>query len=349
MRLKAYKPTAFAKRLQDFLYDYSPASLGSSPNTLSSYCSTFRKYLSFREQHDKISADRLDMRDFTVESVEEFLDWIEQECGCKTTTRNQRMAALRSFCRYLVRKEPLYINQIQQILAIKPKKHANRTFVDYLTIEETSAIIKNISPSTPLGKRDAVLISLMYDSAARVQEIADLTVGDVKLFTGDTSLVYLTGKGAKTRSVPLSTPTYELLRIYFDEAELYSVSSGAPVFTNRNGQKLTRHGIAFILKKYVALASRHCESLSRKTVSPHTLRHSKALHLLHAGIDLVKIRDMLGHASVLTTEIYATTYDMDISMALRGASGADVAATASWHRDPGIMEKLAAFSRKTHL
>jgi site-specific recombinase XerD len=345
MKRDAYEPTIFAKRLQDFLYDYSPQSLGSSPNTLASYCVTFRKYLAYREQYDDIAADRLEMSDFTADSVEAFLDWIERECGCKTTTRNQRLTAIRSFCHYLIRKEPLYIDQIQQILSVRVKKCARKTYVDYLSIEETSAIIRSADSTTPMGRRDIVLISLMYDTAARVQEIADLMTGDVKLISKDTSLLYLTGKGAKTRSVPLSTPTYELLTAYFREVGLLEAPAKTLVFTNRAGNKLTRHGIAFILKKYVSLASRTCGSLAQKTVSPHTLRHSKSMHLLHAGIDLIKIRDMLGHASVTTTEIYATTYDMDIDRALRNASSAEAQETALWHRDPGIMERLAAFSR----
>jgi len=273
MKRRTYEPTGFAKRLQEFLYDFSPESLGSSPNTLSSYCSTFRQYLLFREQCDKIAADRLDLADFTVESVEAFLNWIEQDCGCKTVTRNHRLASIHSFCYYLIRKEPLYISQFQQIIAIKPKKHASKTYVDYLTIDETSAIIKAIDATSPHTKRDAVLISLMYDSAARVQEIADLTVGDVRLLTKDTSLLYLTGKGMKTRNVPLSTPTYELLINYLKETGLCSSPADTLVFTNRRGEKLTRHGIAYILKKYVDLASVHCESLAKKTVSPHTLRN----------------------------------------------------------------------------
>lgn len=346
MKRRPYEPTIFAKHLQYFLYDFSPESVGASPNTLSAYCSAFRQYLSFREQYDKIVPDRLELSDFTVESVEAFLNWVEQDRGCKTVTRNLRLSSIHSFCYYLIRKEPRYISQLQQILAIKPKKHPSKTFVDYLTIEETSAIIKAVNQTSPASKRDAVLISLMYDSAARVQEIADLTVGDVRLLSKDTSLVYLTGKGTKTRNVPLSTPSYELLLNYFRETDLRSSPADTPVFSNRRGEKLTRHGISYILKKYVDLATVQSKSLAKKTVSPHTLRHSKAMHLLHAGIDLIKIRDMLGHSSISTTEIYATTYDMDVATALRNAAGAGAAEIPSWHKDPGIMDKLAAFSRK---
>lgn len=345
MKPNLYEPTDFGKRLQEYLSNYAPISLGVSQNTIASYCSTFRKYLAFQEQENQIFADCLKLKDFTADSVESFLNWLESDCGCKTVTRNHRLAGIHSFCHYLIRKEPLYINQFQQILAIKSKRYAKKTFVDYLTVEETAAIIKSIDTEAPLGRRDTALICLMYDCGVRVQEIADLTVGDVKLFTKDTSLSYFTGKGSKTRSIPLSTPSYEMLKNYFKDTGLDSAPARTLVFTNRKGEKLTRHGIAFILKKHVQNASSNCESLGKKTISPHTLRHSKAMHLLHAGIDLIKIRDMLGHVSVTTTEIYATTYDMDIGTALRNASAADSDFVPSWHKNPGIMDRLAAFSR----
>jgi len=346
MKPKSYEPTDFAKRLQEFLCDYAPISLGVSQNTIASYCSTFRRYLAFREQKDKISADNLKLSDFTADSADYFLNWLESDGGCKPVTRNHRLACIHSFCSFLVRKEPTYIHQFQQILAVKPKKHAKKMFVDYLTIDETAAIIKSINAETVLGRRDMALICLMYDCGVRVQEIADLTVGDVKLFTEDTSLAYFTGKGSKTRNIPISTPTYHMLTDYFKYTDLDTASASTLVFTNQKGEKLTRHGISFILKKYVQEASLNCESLAKKTVSPHTLRHSKAMHLLHAGIDLIKIRDMLGHVSVTTTEIYATTYDMDISVALRSVSSVNSDFVPSWHKNPGIMDKLSAFSRK---
>ena len=346
MKLKQYEPTDFAKRIQEFLCDYAPVSLGVSQNTIASYCSTFRRYFAFREQKDKISPDNLKLNDFTADSIDCFLNWLENDCGCKPVTRNHRLACIHSFCHYLVRKEPMYIHRFQQILAVKPKKHAKKTFVHYLTIEETAAIINSINTETDLGRRDMALVCLMYDCGVRVQEIADLTVGDVKLFTKDTSLAYFTGKGSKTRNVPLSTPTYQMLGTYFEYTGLNTAPANTLVFTNRKGEKLTRHGISFILKKYVQSASLNCESIAKKNVSPHTLRHSKAMHLLHAGIDLIKIRDMLGHVSVTTTEIYASTYDMDISAALRNATSVNSDIVPSWHKNTGIMDKLSAFSRK---
>jgi site-specific recombinase XerD len=233
---------------------------------------------------------------------------------------------------------------VQKILALKSKKHPVKKVVDYLTVEEMAAITDSVDITAPFGIRDVVLISLMYDLAARVQEMADLTVLDVKLYSQDTSSVYVTGKWQKTRSVPLSTPSFYLLKRYIEEAVVPQKQS--LLFLNRSGGKLTRHGISLILKKYVEKAKMKCPNLASKKISPHTLRHSKAMHLLKAGIDLIKIRDFLGHESVVTTEIYARTHDTDLRIALNAVSDLESPKATSWHSDPGIMARLASFAKK---
>jgi len=341
---KHYIPSTFAKRLEEFLVDYAPQSEGISGNTIAAYCSTFRQLLSFNERQNNIPVESYDLKHFTADNVESFLNWIEQDCGCKTVTRNQRLAALHAFCKYLQRKETKHLSQFQQILAIKSKRHPTKAVVDYLTVEETAAITNAIDITAAQGVRDIVLISLMYDVAARVQELADLTVGNIKLYARDTSSVYLTGKWQKTRSVPLSTPSFELLHQYVLLMGLTEKS--ASLFVNRSGKKLTRHGIALILKKYTTRAELKCPSLVAKTVTPHTLRHSKAMHLLQEGVDLIKIRDFLGHESVSTTEIYAKTHDTDLRLAMSKLNEITPPQLPSW-RDPGIMARLASYSKKT--
>lgn len=343
MRKKNYAPTLFAKRLEDFLTDYAPRTEGISENTIAAYCSTFRILLSFNEQRNNITTDAFDIKHFTSDNVESFLHWIEEDRGCKTVTRNQRLAALHSFCKYLQKKEPKYIFQLQQILAIKNKRHPVKTVVDYLTVEETASIINSVDIHAVRGIRDMVLISLMYDTAARVQELANLTVGDVKLYDKDTSSLYLTGKWSKTRGVPLSNPSFDLLQQYIQSHGLKKMSDS--LFVNRKGEKLTRHGISLIVKKYVQKAKLSCPSLASKTITPHTLRHSKAMHMLQGGIDLVKIRDLLGHESISTTEIYAKTHDTDLRLAMTGAND-DLQKLASWHANPGIMVRLASYAKK---
>lgn len=338
-------PTLFSKRLEDFLQVYAPDTLGVSGNTIASYSHTFIRYLAYREKIDGISPDIIDFDDFTDDSVEAFLDWLEEECHCKTVTRNQRLSAIHAFCKYLSRKEIGRLYQWQTILTIKEKKHAVKKVVDYLTVEETSAILKAIDTTEDSGKRDSLLLTLLYDTAARAQEIADLRVADIKLNTSKTSSVHLTGKGSKTRNVPLSIRTYQMLTDYLEHNR--NLKGTDFLFSNRAGKQLTRHGIMYILKKYVVLAEETCPKLKCKTVTPHILRHSKAVHLLQGGVDLIKIRDFLGHEHISTTEIYVRTLDTDLTVALaQNKNNAETNTISSWHEDPGIMERLKGFSRK---
>ena len=345
MRTQKEAPTTFSKRVEDFLTVYAPNSLGASENTLISYSYTFVLYLEFRKRTDGIDPDNFDLKDFTADSVDAFLDWLETERNCKTVTRNQRLSAFHAFCKYLCRKEVRLLNQWQQIISIKEKKHAVKKVVDYLTVDETSAILKSVDTSTVNGERDELMLTMLYDTAARVQELADLRFGDITLITKNTSMVRLTGKGSKTRNVPISIRTYEMLKPYID-----SCSEKAPtdcVFVNRTGEKLTRHGISYILRKYASIAVETCPSIKNKDISPHILRHSKAVHMLQGGVDLSKIRDFLGHEHISTTEIYVRTLDTDLRVALAtNKNNAENVEIPTWHNDPGVMERLRGFGKK---
>lgn len=345
MRTPKEVPTTFSKRVEDFLTVYAPNFLGTSENTLISYSYTFVLYLVFREKADDIDPDVFDLKDFTADSVDAFLDWLETERGCKTVTRNQRLSAFHAFCKYLCRKEVRLLNQWQQIIAIKEKKHAVKKIVDYLTVDETSAILKSVDTSVANGERDELMLTMLYDTAARVQELADLRFGDITLITKNTSMVRLTGKGSKTRTVPISIRTYEMLKPYIESREKKEPTDS--LFVNRTGDKLTRHGISYILKKYASVAEESCPSIKQKDISPHILRHSKAVHMLQGGIDLSKIRDFLGHEHISTTEIYVRTLDTDLRVALAtNKNNAESSEMTSWHKDPGVMERLRGFGKK---
>ncbi len=223
--------------------------------------------------------------------------------GCAISTRNQRLAAIHAFFRYLQLEEPGHLFLCQQVMAITMKRSASKA-MNYLTLDAMKAILEQPDHSCFLGRRDLVLLSLMYDTGTRVQEIADLVAADVRL--DDPPTVKVTGKGNKSRVVPLMSPTAKLLDQYMAEHDLKSVPHRSyPLFQNRSREKLTRAGIAYILKKYVDEARAHYPELIPKVVSPHSFRHSKAMHLLQADVNLVYIRDLLGHVSIKTTEVYA--------------------------------------------
>lgn len=311
------KPTDFAYHLTTYLSRYLPSNIGASRNTICSYRDTFTLLLRFCFEEKAIAVEKITLETFQKPIIDEFLTWLETGRGCTVSTRNQRLAAIHAFFRYVQLEEPGHLFLCQQILAI-PMKRSNSKSIHYLTLGAIKVILEAPDTTCLRGRRDLVLLSLMYDTGARVQEIADLTPADIRLEPPST--IKLTGKGNKSRLVPLMTPTTKLLDQYLSEHDLTSAArSSNPLFENRSRGKLTRAGIAYILDKYVEEARHAHPELIPKVVSPHSFRHSKAMHLLQAGVNLVYIRDLLGHVSIKTTEVYARTDSMMKRMALEKA------------------------------
>ena len=297
------KPTDFAFYLTDFLSKYLPGTAGLSPNTIMSYRDAFSLFLEFCSENKKIKPEKLSMKDLSRKLVEEYLDWLEKDRNCITSTRNVRLAAFHSFCRYFQTEFPDYILSAQQILSI-PIKRTKKLSVEYITLDAMKLLLEKPSKTTRQGRRDIVLLSLRYDSGARVQELADLKVRDIR--TASPSTVKLTGKGNKNRIVPLMNPMSELLKQYLEENNLTGTHAlEYPLFSNRSKEKLTRAGIAYIVKKYADQTIKQSPELFPNRLSPHCFRHSKAMHLLQSGVNLIYIRDLLGHADIQTTEVYA--------------------------------------------
>ena len=220
----------------------------------------------------------------------------------QVATRNQRLACIHAFYRYLQGEDPTGLWLYQKILAI-PMKRTPRPAIPHLTPEALRCILAQPNRATRNGRRDATLLAVLYDTGARVQEIVDLQVRDIRL--DPPPICTLTGNGNKTRSVPLMSPTAALLKQYLAEWRLgRNETKDFPVFFNRQRQKMTRAGMAFILNKYVVQA-RQISTGIPEHVTPHVLRHTKAMHLLQAGVNLIYIRDLLGHVDIATTEIYA--------------------------------------------
>jgi len=297
------KPTNFAYHLTSYLSKYLPGKAGISRNTILSYRDTFSLLLRFCSEDKAMTIEKITIDTLTKDLIDEFLTWLETQRGCTVSTRNQRLSAIHSFFRYLQLEEPSHIFMCQQILAI-PIKRTGRKAIHYLTLDAIKTILKAPDTKCVRGRRDLVLLSLMYDTGARVQEIADLVVADIRLENPPT--IKLTGKGSRSRLVPLMTPTAKLLDQYLSEHDLKHAQYGScHIFRNRSQAKLTRAGIAYILNKYVERARTLHPELIPKNVSPHCFRHSKAMHLLQSGVNLVYIRDFLGHATIKTTEMYA--------------------------------------------
>jgi site-specific recombinase XerD len=295
------KTTDFAEHMATFLTMYLPGQRGFSENTVMSYRDTFKLILIFAEEKMNISADRITLSKFNSDFIEAFVEWLETERKCSRATRNQRLSAIHAFVKYVRKKKPEYLFESLKILDIHSKRKVE-SGMPYLTPDILKDILEQPNVSDKYGRRDLTLLSLLYDSGARVQELCDLRVRDVRIKKPYT--VTLTGKINKTRSVPIMAETVNLLEKYLAENRLATPDKlDYPLFVNHQRTKLTRAGVTYIIKKYGNTA-REKNPLIPK-ISPHIFRHSKAMHMLQAGINLIYIRDFLGHAHVETTEIYA--------------------------------------------
>lgn len=295
------KPTDFAKALSQYLSAYLPGQRNVSPHTISSYRDTFKLFLTYCKQSG-LSIERLTFAQVDETLILVFLQWLEEKRNNGISTRNQRLACIHAFFRYVQTEHPVGLVTYQKILAI-PMKKAPKPTVNHLTPDSLQLILAQPDLKTSGGRRDATLLSVLYDTGARVQELVDLRVRDVRL--DPPPVLSLTGKGSKTRHVPLMSNTEAVLRQYMTENHLLQNSMlDRPLFCNRQRRKMTREGVAFILNKYVSLARAVTSAIPEK-VTPHVFRHTKAMHLLQAGVNLIYIRDLLGHVDISTTEVYA--------------------------------------------
>ena len=328
--------TDFAISLRRFLTDHMAGLRGCSPNTINSYRDTFKLLICFMRDEQSIPPERLTLDHLDVAAVTAFLAWLRTERHNRPSTRNQRLAAISSFYRWLQTQDPARMACCQDILAIPSSKH-DQPAIAHLTVEQTRQLLALPDRSTRQGRRDATLLATLYDTAARVQELADLTVRDIRL---ETAIVALTGKGRKTRHVPIDENTTALLAAYLAERGLDRPSHDQrPVFFNQHRAKLSRGGITWILHKYQTKAAD--PALSGARLHPHIMRHSRAMHLYDAGVPLPYIRDILGHVDLSTTDIYARASTEAKRKALEAVYDQVVSAELpEWNQDPDLLNWL---------
>jgi site-specific recombinase XerD len=331
--------TDFAVWLHRFLTSHLAGLRGCSPNTIASYRDTFKLLIAWFRDCRSIPPDKLTLDRIDADAITAFLDWLEAERHNSISTRNQRLAAVSSFFRWLQSQDPARMAGCQDILAVPAKRKAQPS-VNHLTIEQTRRLLAQPDRSTRRGRRDATLLATLYDTAARVQEFADLTVRDIRL--QPPALAVLTGKGRKTRHVPLGDNTAALLNAYLTEHSLNKPGhDDHPLFTNQHRNKLSRGGIAWIIGKYQTRAGD--PALAGADLSPHVLRHSKAMHLYEAGVPLPYIRDILGHVDLTTTEIYARASTEAKRKALEATYTEIVTdELPEWNHDTGLLTWLAS-------
>ncbi len=332
------KPTDFSIHVTAFLTHHLGAQRNVSPNTIKAYRDVFTLLLRFCRDVQRIPPERLHLEQIDVSVVESFLDYLETERKSSPRTRNHRLAALHAFFRYVQAEEPARMLQCQKILAI-PQQRCARPTVTYLSKPELAEVLAQPDLRTQRGRRDAILLSILYDTGARVQELIDLSVGDVRL--DPPAQLRLLGKGRKMRAVPLMGNTVQLLRDHMHENRLDRPGQfDEPLFRNGRNQRLSRSGIRYILRKHLVKARSKCPSLNRK-VSPHSLRHTKGMHLLQSGVSLDMIRDFLGHVDVKTTQIYATAnLEMKRQALEKISEPSPVQTIPSWQQNKNLLDWL---------
>lgn len=333
------KPTKLAKYLSEYLTIYLTNERGYSANTVLSYRDNMVLFLTFMRDNYNVGANKIDFKDITQERVIAYLDWLESERGSSVSTRNSRLSSLHAFFRFLLYRSPEQLHEWHRILAIKVKK-MHRASVIYLTPDGIKLLLEQPDTTKAKGRRDLSLLSLMYESAGRVQEIADLTPSRVHF--GKPTTLKIRGKGNKTRIVPISEQGARLLKMYMEENGLLSDwANEQPLFDNGQGDKLSRKTIAVIIKKYAMKARQVNPTIIPEGISPHSMRHSKAMMLQDTGINLVYIRDFLGHSSVTTTEIYARIGTRQKLEAIeKTALSPEPESLPIWHRNKGLLEML---------
>jgi len=338
------KPTDLAYYLTAYLSKYLPSDVGASTNTIHSYRDTFSILIKYCANERKIPTEKLTLKQMDKTVIEDFIRWIETERKCSTSTRNQRLAAIHAFFKYLQIIQPQAMYQYQQILAIPMKKTLKKS-INYLSLDAVKTLLDLPDKTTKKGRRDLTLLCFIYESGARVQEIADVRVADVRLVHPAT--IKLTGKGNKSRIVPIMDPMAKLLEVYLKDNKLNQAQCNEyPLFKNHEGGKLSRSGIAFILKKYFNEAKAHSPGVFPDSISPHIMRHSKAMHLLQSGVNLVYIRDILGHVSIQTTEIYARTDSSTKRKALENAYSNVISdELPEWQKNTDLLEWLQDLGR----
>jgi integrase/recombinase XerD len=290
--------TALAPTLQAFFTDRLGRQRHASPQTVAAYRDTWRLLLAYACDRNSKQPSVLDIGDLDAPLIGAFLDHLEQVRGNSPRTRNARLAAIHSLFSYAALQHPEHAETIARVLAIPPKRF-DKALVTWLTEPELGALLAAPDTATWAGRRDHAMITLAAQTGLRVSELTGLTLADVHLGTGPH--VSCHGKGRKQRITPLSKTTVAVLRAWLAQRR---GDPAQPLFPNRTGSRLSRDAVEKRLSKHTAAAAGQCPSLKAKNVTAHTLRHTAAMQLLHAGVDTTVIALWLGHEQAETTQIY---------------------------------------------
>ena len=295
------------KPIRDYFEQHLVSERGLSGHTVLAYRDAWKLFLDFACRYHKKTCTNLDLEDLTADTVRRFLDHLERNRDNSVQTRNNRLAAIHAFFQYLATTDPRHLSQCESIISV-PFKRQSRRVPEYLEREEVQKVFGEIKCNTLLGQRDDALLRLLYNTGMRAQELVSLNVNHLRF--SRPYYVRIHGKGWKERTCPLWTETIQAIKAYLERRSLRP-DDAAPLFVSGEGQRLTRFGLRYIITNRVAEAAKVCHSLLTRKVTPHTWRHTTAMHLLQSNVDLSMIRSWLGHSSIETTNTYV---EIDLEM-----------------------------------
>lgn len=301
------KKNALLGTLSAYFTEYLPVMKGLSNNTIRSYKHSFQLLFTFLKEMQDILPEIATFNTLEKETIEQFLSWLEKNRSCSISTRNQRLSGLSSFARYAVRKEPVEAARFYNAISVIPKKKCVESYPIYFTREETSIMLNMPVGDGKIASRDRVLLSVLYASGARAQELCDIKVRDIRF--GEKTSIKLMGKGNRARTITIPDNCTALLKRYLDR-ENKTATSGNHLFSSQMHEHMTISCVEEIVKKYISKAiTEYPKLFKEKKYTPHSFRHSIAVHMLETGIPLPVIKNFLGHVSLEATLIYATVSD----------------------------------------
>lgn len=337
------KISDFARELHRYFRLYLPNERGCSPQTLYSYQQAFSQYLVYMKEEKGIKPEKIEMKHFSMANVKDFLNWLEDKNHCSVSTRNHRLAVIRSFASFVKYDYPSHLEDCSQILSIKFKKDVQGEIL-YLKPEGVKLILEQMDRTTIFGRRDFLMISLFFSVGLRVSEIINLRARDISFNTPKTITIH--GKGNKIRMVPMMKHIEKPLKEYFDETGIsLPERMNEFVFRSHLNRQLTRQGVFYIVCKYAQMARLKNPDLIPEGVGCHSLRHSAAMAYVNSGVDMIYIRDLLGHVSIQTTEIYARADSEAKRKAIESTALDYIPKEAAiWENDKSVMDFVKSLS-----
>lgn len=331
--------TDFAVLITKFLTEYLPLHRNCSKNTISSYKDSLKLFILFLRDGKSMNINKFKMHQINRELILEFIEWLENR-GNSPVTINHRLAGIKSFINFAQYESVENLAYLQPVLSVKSLKTTTRQ-VDYLTEEQMNSLINLPPTDTFAGLRHRIIMCLLYDTGARVQELCDLKIEDINL--GNNPTVKLHGKGSKIRIVPISKNMNQILEVYISKFYSNIKLKNEYLIKNKNNQQMSRDGIEYIVQKYATILKNNNPSFPSK-VHPHMFRHSKAMHMLAVDIPIVYIRDFLGHEDISTTMIYARADSRKKNEAINNLAPKLIEEKyVDWSKDQDLLDFLNSF------